>query len=66
MIRRVLFQSLAPEFHHVRVVEPLPHLLYCHRVHLLYFVVIALLLPLLQGFTPATRTVNIPKYSSIE
>ena len=43
-----------------------PSSLYWHHVHLLYLVVIALLLPLLRGFTPASRTEHIPKYSSIE
>jgi hypothetical protein len=43
-----------------------PSSLYWHHVHLLHLVVIALLLPLLRGFTPAYRTEHIPKYSSIE
>jgi hypothetical protein len=43
-----------------------PSSLYWHHVHLLYLVVIALLLTLLHGFTPAPRTEHIPKYSSIE
>ena len=43
-----------------------PSSLYWHHVHLLYLVVIALLLPLLRGFTPASRTEHIPKYSCIE
>ena len=43
-----------------------PSSLYWHHVHLLHHVVIALLLPLLRGFTPASRTEHIPKYSSIE
>jgi hypothetical protein len=43
-----------------------PSSIYYHCVHLLYLVVIALLLPLLHGFTPASRTEHIPKYSSIE
>ena len=43
-----------------------PSSLYWHHVHLLHLVVIALLLPLLRGFTPASRTEHIPKYSSIE
>jgi hypothetical protein len=43
-----------------------PSSLYCHRVHLRYLVVIALLLPLLCGFTPAFVTEHIPKFSSIE
>jgi hypothetical protein len=43
-----------------------PSSLYWHHVHLLYLVVIALLLTLLRGFTPASRTKHIPKYSSIE
>jgi hypothetical protein len=43
-----------------------PSSLYLHHVHLLYFVVIALLLTLLRGFTPASRTEHIRKYSSIE
>jgi peroxiredoxin len=30
------------------------------------FVVIALLLPLIHGFTPTSRTEHIPKYNSIE
>ena len=37
----------------------------CHR-HLLYLVLIALLLPLLCGFSPTYRIEHIPKYSSIE
>jgi hypothetical protein len=40
--------------------------LYCHHVHLLYLVIIALLLPLLHGITPASRTEHIQKYCSIE
>jgi hypothetical protein len=43
-----------------------PSSLYWHHVHLLYLVIIALLLPLLHGFNPASRTEHIPKYSSIE
>jgi hypothetical protein len=43
-----------------------PSSLYWHHVHLLYLVVIALLLTLLRGFTPESRTENIPKYNSIE
>jgi hypothetical protein len=43
-----------------------PSSLYCHCVHLLYFVVITLLLPFLCGFTYAYRTEHIPKYSFIE
>jgi hypothetical protein len=43
-----------------------PSSIYYHWVHLLYLVVIALLLPLLRGFTPASRIEYIPKYSSIE
>jgi hypothetical protein len=43
-----------------------PSSIYYHCVHLLYLVVIALLLPLLRGFTPASRTEHIPKYGSIE
>jgi hypothetical protein len=43
-----------------------PSSIYYHCVHLLYLVVIALLLPILRGFTPAYRTEHIPKYSSIE
>ena len=43
-----------------------PSSLYWHHVHLLYLVVITLLLPLLHGFTPASRIEHIPKYSSIE
>jgi hypothetical protein len=43
-----------------------PFSLYWHHVHLLYLVVIALLLTLLHGFTPVSRTEHIPKYSSIE
>jgi hypothetical protein len=43
-----------------------PSSLYWHNVHLLYLVVIALLLTLLCGFTPTSRTEHIPKYSSIE
>jgi hypothetical protein len=43
-----------------------PSSIYCHCVHLLNLVVIALLLPLLREFTPASRTGHIPKYSSIE
>jgi hypothetical protein len=43
-----------------------PSSLYCHYVHLLYLLVITLLLPLLCGFTPASRTEHIPKHSSIE
>jgi hypothetical protein len=39
---------------------------YWHHVHLLYLVVIALLLTLLRGFNPASRTEYIPKYNSIE
>src|SRR6185295_15150541 len=37
----------------------------CHR-HLLYLVLIALLLPLLHGFSPASIIEHIPKYRSIE
>ena len=37
----------------------------CHR-HLLYLVLIALLLPLLRGFSPASIIEHIPKYRSIE
>jgi hypothetical protein len=67
MLQRVLFLSLASEFHHVRVVEPLPpSSLCCHHVHLLYLVIMALLLPFLRGFTLASVTEYIPKYSSIE
>jgi hypothetical protein len=40
--------------------------LYWHHVYLFHLVIIALLLPLLCGFTPASRTKHIPKYSSIE
>jgi hypothetical protein len=48
-------------------VEPLPHLLFIdNHVHLLYLVDITLLLTLLRGFTPTSRTECIPKYSSIE
>jgi hypothetical protein len=43
-----------------------PSSLYWHHVNLLYLVVIALLLPLLRGFTPACRTEHIQKYSSME
>jgi hypothetical protein len=43
-----------------------PSSIYYHCVHLLYLVVIALLLPLLRGFTPASRTEHIRKYSYIE
>jgi hypothetical protein len=39
---------------------------YWHHFHLLHLVVITLLLPLLRGFTPASLTEHIPKYSSIE
>jgi hypothetical protein len=42
-----------------------PSSLYWHHVQLLHLV-IALLLPLLRGFTTASRTEHIPKYSSIE
>ena len=41
-------------------------LLHCCRRHLLYLVLIALLLPFLHGFSPASRIEHIPKYSSIE
>jgi hypothetical protein len=62
-----LFLSLASEFHHVRVCGTVaPSSLYCHHVRLLYLVVITLLLPLLHGFTPASRMEHIPKHSSIE
>jgi hypothetical protein len=43
-----------------------PSSLYWHHVHLLHLVVITLLLTLLRGFTPASRTEHIQKYSSIE
>jgi hypothetical protein len=43
-----------------------PSFLYWHHEHILYLVVIALLLTLLRGFTPASRTEHITKYSSIE
>jgi hypothetical protein len=43
-----------------------PSSIYYHCVHLLYLVIIALLLPLLCGFTPASRTERITKYNSIE
>jgi hypothetical protein len=43
-----------------------PSSLYCHHVHLLYLVVIALLLTLLCRLTPASRTEHIPKYSSVK
>jgi hypothetical protein len=43
-----------------------PSSLYSHHVHILYLVVIALLLTLLRGFTPASRTEHIPKYNSFQ
>jgi hypothetical protein len=43
-----------------------PSSLYWHHVNLLHLVVISLLLTLLCGCTPASRTEHIPKYSSIE
>jgi hypothetical protein len=43
-----------------------PSSLYWHHVHLLYLVIITLLLTLLHGFTPASWTEHITKYSSIE
>jgi hypothetical protein len=43
-----------------------PSSLCWHHVHLLYLVVITLLLTLLRGFTPASRTEYKPKYRSIE
>jgi hypothetical protein len=67
MLQRVLFRSLAPEFDHVCVVEPLSHLLFIVTVfHLLHLVIITLFVPLLHGCTPTSRTEHIPKYSSIE
>jgi hypothetical protein len=43
-----------------------PSSFYSHHVHLLHLIVITLLLPLLCGFTPASRTKHIQKYNSIE
>jgi hypothetical protein len=43
-----------------------PSSFYWHHVHLLHLVIITMLLLILRGFTAASRTEHIPKYSSIE